>query len=257
MVFAAASLTDALKQIGVNYEKSSGDQILFNFAASGVLVRQFEAGAPGDIFFSADEAQMNRMMAEGLLDPGSRRNLLGNSLVIVTPPDSVTVRSAEDLTNATVRRIALGEAKSVPAGTYSQAYLQKKGLWPLVQSKVIPCENVRAVLAAVESGNTDAGIVYKTDAAISRQVKVAYEIPRADGPKIVYPIALLKNSPQAVAARKFLEYLTTPSATSVFEKYGFLVPGQTAAKTRPGCLKLILGPSSDGWSANFLHRHGC
>jgi molybdate transport system substrate-binding protein len=223
MVFAAASLSDSLKQIAADYQKSSGDEIVFNFAASGVLARQIEAGAPADIFVSADESQMDRVAAKGLLVAESRHNLLGNSLVTITPLDQSTVHAAADLTNAAVQRVALGDPQTVPAGTYAKAYLEKTGVWPVIQAKVVPCENVRAVLAVVASGNADAGIVYKTDAAISKKVKVAYEVPPADGPKIVYPVALLAASPQPDGAKKFLAYLSSKPAAEVFRQFGFMV----------------------------------
>jgi len=222
-VFAAASLTDSLKQVAADYEKSSGDMIVFNFAASGVLARQIEAGAPADIFFSADERQMDAVAAKGLIVPESRRNLLGNSLVIVTAPDNATIHSATDLTNSTVQRVALGDWKSVPAGTYAKAYLEKTGCWTAVEPKVVQSENVRAVLAAVESGNVDAGIVYKTDVAISKKVKVAYEVPLANGPKVVYPAAVVKDSAQPDAAGKFLAFLQSENAAKIFRKFGFAV----------------------------------
>ena len=222
-VFAAASLTDALKQIAADYEKSPGDKIVFNFAASGTLARQIEAGAPADIFISADESRMDALAAKNLLIAGSRRNLLGNSLVIVTATENATIHSPADLTNAVVRRIALGDAKIVPAGTYAKIYLEKFGLWPALETKVIPCENVRAVLAAVESGNVDAGFVYKTDAAISKSVKVAFAVPAADAPKILYPLALVKDAPQPGAAKKFLGFLAGQEAGEVFTRFGFIV----------------------------------
>lgn len=221
-VFAAASLTDALKQIASDYEKSSGDHIVFNFAASGVLARQIEAGAPADIFFSADEIQMDRVAAKGLLAPDSRRDLLGNKLVIVTAPDNAVIHSATDLTNVAVHRIALGDPKIVPAGTYAKSYLEKTGCWPALATKVVPCENVRAVLAVVESANADAGFIYKSDAAISKKVKVACEVPLTDGPKIVYPAALVKGSSQPDAAAKFLVYLASENSAKIFRQFGFI-----------------------------------
>jgi molybdate transport system substrate-binding protein len=222
-VFAAASLADALKQVAANYEKTSGDTITFNFAASGVLARQIEAGAPADIFLSADEAQMDGVAAHGLIVTGSRRDLLGNTLVVVTPAGNTTVHTVSDLTNAAVQHIAMGESKTVPAGTYAQAYLEQAGYWGQLQPKVVPCENVRAVLAVVESGNAEAGFVYKTDAAISKRVTVACEIPAAAGPKIVYPVALIKGSAQMNAAENFLHYLESDAAAEIFQKAGFTV----------------------------------
>lgn len=229
MVFAAASLTDSLQQIGANYEKSSGDKIVFNFAASGVLGRQIDAGAPVDIFFPADQVQMDRLAAKDLLAAGSRRDLLGNSLVVITGPENTTIHSPTDLTNASVTRIAFGDVKIVPAGAYSKAYLEKIGCWPEVEPKIAPAESVRAVLAVVESGNADAGFVYKSDAAISKKVKVACEIPANEGPRIVYPAAILKSAPAPEAAAKFLAYLSSDAAAQVFRSYGFNV-GPPASK---------------------------
>jgi molybdate transport system substrate-binding protein len=225
-VFAAASLTDALKQIAADYEKSTGDKVVFNFAASGPLARQIEAGAPVDIFISADEARCDALAAKGLLLNDSRRNLLGNTLVIVTPPEDTTIHGPADLTNAAVKRVALGDLKSVPVGTYAREYFQRQGLWTGVEPKSIPCESVRAVLATVETGNVDAGVVYKTDARISKKVKVAYEVPAADGPKITYPAALVTGAPQLEAAKKFFAYLASPDAGKVFQGYGFIVLGE-------------------------------
>jgi len=222
-VFAAASLTDALKQIATDYEKSSGDKIVFNFAASGTLSRQIEAGAPADIFFAADETKADALEKKGLLVSGTRESPLGNSLVIVTSAEAAAIHSPAELTNAAIQHIALGEVQTVPCGTYAKTYLERMSLWPAVESKVIPCASVRAVLAAVESGNVDAGFVYATDAATSKKVKVAFAVPAADAPKISYPLALLKDAPQPEAAKKFLAYLDSPAATAVFKQFGFLV----------------------------------
>jgi molybdate transport system substrate-binding protein len=222
-VFAAASLTDSLQEIAGAYEKVSGDKIVFNIAASGVLARQIEEGAPADLFFSADEARADALETNGLLVKATRTNLLGNSLVIVTAADSATVRSPGDLTNAAVQRVALGDPKTVPAGTYAKAYLEKSGLWPGIEAKIVPCESVRSVLAAVESGNVDAGLVYKTDAAISKKVRVVFEVPPGKGPPITYPAALVKDAPQAEAAKKFLDYLAGSEAGAVFVHHGFVV----------------------------------
>jgi molybdate transport system substrate-binding protein len=222
-VFAAASLTDSLQEIASAYEKQSGDRIVFNFAASGVLARQIDEGAPADLFFSADEARADALETNGLLVKATRTNLLANSLVVITAADSATVRSPGDLTNAAVQRVALGDPKTVPAGTYGKAYLEKSGLWPGIEPKVVPCENVRAVLAAVESGNVDAGLVYKTDAASSKKVRVVFEVPAGDGPKITYPAALVKDAPQPEAAKKFLNYLAGNEAGAVFIRHGFVV----------------------------------
>lgn len=223
-VFAAASLTDSLKQIASEYMAQGSDHVVFNFAASSTLARQIEAGAPADIFFSADETQMQNLEKRGLILPDTRRSLLGNSLVIVVASDSpLTINSPADLAGDKFKRIALADPKAVPAGVYSREYLQKLKLWNDVSAKVVPTENVRAALAAVESGNVDAGMVYKTDAAISKRVRVAYEVQRADGPDISYPAAVIKDSKQPAAAKAFLKYLEGYAAARVFERYGFIV----------------------------------
>jgi molybdate transport system substrate-binding protein len=225
-VFAAASLTDALKEIAATYEKSSGDKILFNFASSGTLAIQIKAGGPADIFFSADELKMNDVAKQGLIVVDSRKDLLGNTLVIVIPADSsATLTSATQLAGDNFKKIALGQTKSVPAGIYAKEYLQKIGIWDKVAPRVIPSENVRAALGAVESGNVDAGIVYKTDALSTQNVKIAFEVPAAEGPSIVYPVALLKGGPNAGGAKKFLDYLEQPDSLKTFAKYGFIPKG--------------------------------
>jgi molybdate transport system substrate-binding protein len=222
-VFAAASLTDALKEIAATYEKAGGDKVVFNFAASNTLEMQIKAGAPADLFFSADEAKMNDLDKQGLIVKETRKDLLSNSLVIVVPGDrSVTMTSATQLADPKIQKIALGQPQSVPVGIYAKEYLQKSGIWAQIEARIIPTESVRAALAAVETGNVDAGIVYKTDALISKKVKVAYEVPVAEGPAIAYPAAIIQGSKHAVAAKKFLDYLSEPSSLKTFEKYGFI-----------------------------------
>lgn len=225
-VFAAASLTDALQEIATTYEKAGGDKIVLNLGASSALARQIEEDAPADIFFSADEAKMDSLAKKGLVVAGMRKSLLSNTLVIVVPADStVRITSAKDLATSKVRALALAEPQSVPAGIYAKEYLRGLKLWSKVIDKVIPTENVRAALAAVESGNVEAGIVYKTDAGISKKVRIAFEVPAAEGPKISYPVALIAGSERKEAARKFLAYLKSPAALDVFRRYGFLIPG--------------------------------
>jgi len=223
-VFAATRLTDALKETATAYEKQSGDKILFNFGASSLLERQIEEGAPADIFFSADEAKMDSLDKKDLILKETRKSRLSNSLVIVTSADSdLKITSPADLTSSKVRRIALADPKAVPAGVYSKAFLEKEKLWLEVEPKVVPVDNVRAALAAVESGNIEVGMVFKTDASISKKVKVAYEVPAASGPKISYPLAVTKNAKQVESAKKFVAYLNSDDVAKIFEKYGFIV----------------------------------
>ena len=222
-LFAAASLTDALQEIAAAYEAKSGDKVLLNLASSSTLARQIQEGAPADLFFSADEAKMDALQKEGLVLQGTRRSLLSNTLVVVVPADSkLEIGSARDLATPRVRTLALAEPRSVPAGIYAREYLLSAKLWSQVVDKVIPTENVRAALAAVEAGNAEAGIVYKTDAQISKKVKIAFEVPAAEGPKISYPLAIMAESRQQAAARKLLAYLESPAALEVFRRYGFL-----------------------------------
>ncbi|MDB6129231.1 MAG: modA [Verrucomicrobiales bacterium] len=223
-VFAAASLTDSLKQIVTDYEKQSGDKILLNLGPSSTLARQIEEGAPADIFFSADEAKMDALETKGLLRKETRKSRLSNTLVVVVSADLPSlIQSPRDLLSDKVKHLALAEPKTVPAGIYAKDYLQKQNLWSGLESKVIPTENVRAALSAVEAGNVEAGIVYKTDAAISKKVKIACEIPAKEGPSISYPMAILRDSKQPAATQKFLRYLESNEATIVFEKFGFLI----------------------------------
>src|ERR1051325_1761602 len=153
-VSAAASLSDALKEIAATYEKQSGDRIHYNFSASSLLARQIEAGAPVDLFFSADEAKMDQLEKKGLILKETRKSRLSNTLVIVVPAaERSSIASPKDLTARNIKRIALAEPKTVPAGIYAKEYLEKQNLWPVLRTKVIPTDNVRAALAAVEGGD--------------------------------------------------------------------------------------------------------
>lgn len=222
-VSAAASLTDALKEIAQTWKARSGDKIRFNFAASSTLARQIAEGAPADLFISADEEKMDQIEKLGLISVDTRCSLLSNTLVIVVPRGgTVRITKPRDLASRAVRRIAMAEPETVPAGIYAERYLRKIGIWDKISRRIVPTENVRATLSAVESGNVDAGIVYKTDALISRKIKVAVEISRKEGPAISYPFAVLKGASHPAAARRFLDYLSSPAALEVFARHGFL-----------------------------------
>ncbi len=224
-VFAAASLTNALRELAATYETSSGDTVRFNFGSSGALARQIKEGAPADAFLSADQLRADQLEQAGLLLDGTRRTLLANTLVLVVNKDDPTaVKGFDDLTGKAVRRLAIGEPKTVPAGTYAKQWLQDKKLWSGVIDKCVPLDNVRSVLAAVETGNADAGLVYKTDALISKKVIVVAEVPLSDGLDITYPVAVVKDARQPTAAKTFLDYLGTAGAMEVFTRYGFLSP---------------------------------
>ena len=219
-VGAAASLTDALTEIGANYRKATGTEVRFNFAGSSTLMRQIELGAPCDLFFSADEEKMDRLAASRLIDRATRTDILSNALAIVVGRDSsLRISAPRDLLRA--GRVALAETQSVPAGIYARFWLERIGLWHPLQPRLVPTENVRAALAAVAAGNADAGIVYRTDAPISRDVRIAFVVSGRDAPAIRYPAAVLRDAHDPAAARRFLKYLTGPAARAVFVRYGF------------------------------------
>jgi molybdate transport system substrate-binding protein len=224
LVSAAASLTDVLNEISKDYQSKSKNTVKFNYGPSSGLARQIDEGAPADIFFSADLPQMDNLDKKGRLEPGTRKNLLSNQLVIIVPADSkLAISSPKDLLKADVKRIALAEPSSVPVGVYTSKYLTDEGLWDQVKPKVVPVQDVRATLASVESGNVEAGFVYKTDAAVSRKVKIVYEVPIDKGPKITYPLAIVKDSKRKDAARDFVSYVQSHAAKDAFKKYGFVV----------------------------------
>lgn len=224
LVSAAASLTDVLKEISSGYQSKTKHTVKFNFGPSSGLARQIEEGAPADLFFSADLPQIEKLDKNGRLEPDTRKNLLSNQLVIIVPADSkFSLSSANDLLEVNVKRIALAEPSSVPVGIYSKKYLTDEGLWNKVEAKVVPVQDARATLASVESGNVEAGLVYKTDAAVSKKVKIVYEVPIDKGPKITYPIAIVKESKRKEAARDFLNFVRSTAAKEAFRKYGFVV----------------------------------
>ncbi|SDU13268.1 molybdate transport system substrate-binding protein [Verrucomicrobium sp. GAS474] len=221
-VFAASSLTESLNEIASAYQKTSGDKVTFNYGASGILARQIEEGAPADLFFSADVKSLVQLRTKNLVHEGLY--LLSNTLVVVEPKGhAIPLSSAASLATPAFGKIAVGEPATVPVGNYAKEYLTRKNVWGAISGKTVPCANVRAVLAAVETANVDAGIVYRTDAAISKKVEIALEIPLSEGPNIVYPAAVVSAAKEPEAAQKFLTYLGGKEASEVFVKHGFLI----------------------------------
>lgn len=208
-VFAAASLTESLEEIARAYERQTKDRVVFNFGASSMLARQIEAGAPADLLLSADDIVRTKRL-------GERAAFLSNRLVIVTREKRI--RGPRDLVGL---KLALAEPSTVPAGIYARTYLQKIGLWDRVKANVIPTDNVRGALSAVVAGNVDAAIVYRTDARIAKDVRVVYEVPRAEAPRIAYLFAVVKGAEQPRAARRFFAFLQSQRAKDVFRKHGF------------------------------------
>jgi molybdate transport system substrate-binding protein len=224
-VYAAVSLTDALRAIATKFEAITTDKIVFNFDGSNVLALQITKGAPADVFFSADEAQMDKLEKASLVDSASRHDIIFNRLVAVVGTHSpLQLASLADLAKPEVKHLALADPRSVPAGVYAKNYLEDAKVWDRVKDRVVPTQNVRAALAVVESGNAEAGIVYQTDAQISQKVKVAFVLPESSKVKISYPAAAVKNAPNSDGAKKFIAYLqTNADARAVFAKYGFIV----------------------------------
>ncbi len=222
-ISAAASLTDALNQINTLYTKENSTiTITPNFASSGTLQKQIEQGAPCDVFISAAPTQMDNLEKGSLILTSSRKNLLNNKVVLVVPADSTLgLTSFNDLTKDIVKKIAIGDPKSVPAGTYGQQAFDKLGITESVQSKLILSSDVRQVLNYVESGDVDAGIVYSTDAVVSSKVTVVASAPTEINAKIIYPVAVVKASQNNGAAQDYIDFLFSTEAKEIFEKFGF------------------------------------
>ena len=224
-ISAAVSLKDALAEIQANYQKKAPQvKLVYNLGASGSLQKQIEQGAPADIFISAAPKQMNELAEKNLVNKATRKNLLENKLVLVVPQNSaLNLSRFEDLQQAEVKQLSLGETKVVPAGQYAEQVLKKLAIWDKLHSKIVFAKDVRTVLTYVETGNVDAGIVYKTDAASSQKIKIAATAPAGSHEPIIYPAAVLAASKNAKAAEDFLAYLASPDGKTVFEKYGFVM----------------------------------
>jgi molybdate transport system substrate-binding protein len=223
VVSAAVSLTEVLQQAAPIYQAKTGERVVLNLGASNTLARQIAFGAGVDLFISADEAQMNVVAAQ--VDSSSRVDLLSNRLAIAVPDDRPrSMASARDLLDPAIRRIAIGDPAAVPAGVYAKQYLQTLGIWPDLAMKVIPSGSVRLALAAVESGAADAAIVYHTDIATSEHAREVLVIPAAEGPRIVYPAALVRAGKNPEGGRQLLAFLRSPEAIAIFTRNGFLAP---------------------------------
>lgn len=223
-VSAAASLQDALDElIAVYQEKIPAMKITTNYAGSGALQRQIEEGAPVDIFISAATKNMDALQEKGLLIVDTRTDLLGNTLVLIGKSGLQGVDGFDDLLTGAVRKIALGEPGSVPAGAYAKETLTAQGLWDRLQPKFVYGNSVRQVLAWVEAGNADVGLVYLSDTKIAPNISVLATAPQGSHAPIVYPAAVLRRSEEPDAARDFLLFLSGAQADAVFERYGFAI----------------------------------
>lgn len=228
LVFAAASASNAMDEIKANFTAETGIEVRASYAGSAPLAQQVVHGADADLMLSADPQWIDFLSKEEYV--AKRRNLLGNRLVIVVPLDCKTkIAGPEDLLGDSIRHVAVGEPNSVPAGKYAREALTRLGLWGKLEAKSVPADDVRHALMYVESGAAEAGIVYATDAAVSPQVKIAWDFPAspedrgpATGP-IVYPLALLRHGAKRKPAEDFYQYLSSPKAAAVFRKFGFVV----------------------------------
>ncbi|PWW08556.1 molybdate transport system substrate-binding protein [Paenibacillus cellulosilyticus] len=221
IISAAASLKDSLDEIEKLYEQQHSDiDLTFNYGSSGTLQKQIEQGAPADVFFSAGAKQMDALVKEDLI--GDHKTLLKNELVMVVPSDSkLTFNTVKQLTSKSIKKIAIGQPESVPAGQYAQETLTKRNVWDTLKDKFVYAKDVRQVLTYVETGNVDAGFVYKTDALTSKKVKIALHIAPDVHTAIVYPAGVVKESKHAAEAKAFYTYLQSDKADAIFTKYGF------------------------------------
>ncbi len=223
-VSAAISLKDVLIEIQKSYEAKNTDvKINLSFGSSGALQKQIEQGAPADLFLSAAAKQMDALEKKGLIMKNTRCDLLKNQLVLIIPSDSkLQIKDFEDLESPSVKNFGMGAPESVPAGQYALQTLQSLGIWEKIKEKAVLGTNVRAVLAYVETGNVDAGIVYRTDAAVCEKVKIVATAPKGTHESIIYPAAITTNVKEVKEAGKFLDYLSTSEAKSIFERFGFI-----------------------------------
>lgn len=224
VVSAAASLKEALADVNAAFaEKNPGIAIDLNLAGSGALQQQIEQGAPVDVFISAATRQMDALASKGLLLEGSVFNLLGNKVVLVGPPGATAPADFAALADASVKRIAIGEPGSVPAGQYAQQIFAFYKIADVVKPRLIFAKDVRMVLTYAETGNVDAGVVYMTDAKQSGKVAILAEAPAGSHDPVVYPAAIIKAARQPAAARTYLDFLKSPQASELFARRGFEV----------------------------------
>jgi molybdate transport system substrate-binding protein len=223
VVSAAVSLKNAFNEIAQIYERRTGVKIGFNFGASGALQKQIEAGAPIDIFASAGAKQMDELATENLIVASSRRDFARNVLILIQPAAGELISSFEDLRRDDVKKIAIGNPKTVPAGQYAAQALERLKLLPAIQSKLIYGEDVRQALDYVVRGEVDAGIVYASDAMIEQgKVKTIARAPEESHDQILYPIAIVKDSRRADSAQKFIELVLSAEGQSILAKHGFV-----------------------------------
>lgn len=225
LVSAAASLTNAFKAIGAEFERTHArDKVNFNFAASDILMMQIVEGAPVDVFASADEEAMDKAVKAKVIAGATRVNFAANRLVVAVPKDSpLRVAALEDLNTKSVKRIAISQPATVPAGRYAKAVLEKARLWSALQDRFIYTQNVRQSLDYLARGEVDAGFVYATDVEIAKdQVRIVLEV--ATQYPVLYPIAVTARSKNPTLAREFVDLVRSPGGQNILGKFGFSKP---------------------------------
>jgi len=222
-VFAALGLKDALLDIQKEYEAAHPNvKIVYNLAATGILQKQISQGAAADVFITAAAKNMDDMQEQKFISAKSRRDIVSNELVLIVPKEStLAIRSFTDLANGEVKRIGIGAPESVPAGQYAIDAMNYLGIWDQVKDKAVQAKDVVTIRSYVETGNVEAGIVFYTVAATSNKVRVVAVAPKGSHEAIIFPGAMVTNSKQPQAAEEFLNYLVSPEALKVFQKYGF------------------------------------
>lgn len=224
---AAVSLKDVLDEISQLYRSQNPEVVVrFNLGSSGTLQLQIEQGAPVDIFISASEDDMDRLASKALLLSGTRKDLVKNSIVLIVPTAKTGIANFQDLVKPEVKLIAVGEPQTVPAGKYARETLTHLGLYDRLKPKLVLGKDVRQVLTYVATGNADVGIVYATDARTSQQVRVVATAPADSHSPVIYPLAVIKTSKSPTAAKSFETFLTSPKASGIFQKYGFITANQ-------------------------------
>ncbi|RZF55686.1 molybdate ABC transporter substrate-binding protein [Acinetobacter halotolerans] len=222
-VYAAASLTDAINELTQHYQHENKVKIKTSYAGSATLAKQIEAGAPADLFISADVDWMNYLQNKKRVTAHHRINLLSNRLVLISPKDrpiKIKMQNSFDPLSVIRGRVCTGDTKSVPVGRYAKQALTSLGWWGSIEPRLVATEDVRAALNFVARGECHAGIVYATDAAVTKNVQIAAVFPENTHTPIIYPVGLLKNNTESV---KFYQFLQSREATSIFKKYGFSV----------------------------------
>lgn len=224
LISAAASLTDCMNELkGIFMEKNPSVTVTANYGSSGALQKQIEQGAPADLFFSAGVKQMNALKDKGLMKDDSIRDILENKVVLIVPKNGLRLASLDDLKKSEVEKIGVGEPGSVPVGQYTEEAFRNLKLTDALKDKLVYAKDVREVLSWVETGNVQAGLVYATDAMISKDVVTCCAAPEGSHKKVVYPVGVLKDTKHPEEAALFEDFLFSEKAAEVFASYGFTV----------------------------------